>query len=290
MSVHLEVATLADTRVAGSRALRRAVLFAAFFVLETLVFAILPLSAVFPGSSLLIFQGTSVGALFVAAQACRMSENGRDYWPVLHALFVGGLAVFLSTHFSDRLLEGLPVAVASPAWIAAAKAAESIWRVVPILLLIGLAGDDLESLYLRGGRVRLGLSIGLVAFLGFAAAAFLPFALGGGSAKLLSLSPWILVFVLSNGFAEELLFRGLFLRRYERFLGKPLANLVAALAFTLLHAQVTYVPETAIFLLILFPLALAWGWLMQKTGSLWGVALFHAGADCLLIFGIYAKA
>ncbi len=104
--------------------------------------------------------------------------------------------------------------------------------------------------------------------------------------KLISLAPWILTFVLANGFAEELLFRGLFLKRYQRFLGKGWSNLLAAAAFTLLHLQVTYVSELAVFLLVLFPLALVWGWLMQKTGSLWGFALFHAGADCLVIFGI----
>jgi uncharacterized protein len=208
---------------------------------------------------------------------------------VLYALFVGGLAVFLSTHFSARLLEGLPFAVASPAWIAAAKLAESVWRVVPVLLLVGLAGDDLQSLYLRGGRVRLGLSVGAIGFLVCAAAAFLPFVLHGGGAQLLSLSPWILVFVLSNGFTEELLFRGLFLQKYERFLGQPLSNLLAALVFTLLHVQVNYVADTAVFLLVLFPLALAWGWLIQKSGNLWGSVLFHAGADCLLVLGIYGR-
>jgi membrane protease YdiL (CAAX protease family) len=43
------------------------------------------------------------------------------------------------------------------------------------------------------------------------------------------------------------------------------------------------------FLLILFPLALIWGYLMQKTDSLWGSAIFHAGADCVIIFGIFAS-
>jgi membrane protease YdiL (CAAX protease family) len=289
MTIPIQIATPASIPVPRLGAGQRAAFFAACFVLEFLAFAILPLSNRFPVSSLLVLHGSLVGVLFVAAQACRMRKEAREYWPVLHALFVGGLAVFLSTHFSDRLLEGLPFAVASPAWIAAAKLAESVWRVVPILLLIGLAGDDLQSLYLRGGRIRFGVSVGMIGLLGCAALAFLPFAAQGGGAKLLSLSPWILVFILSNGFAEELLFRGLFLRRYERFLGQRQANVLAALVFTLLHAQVTYVADTAVFLLVLFALALAWGWLMQKSDSLWGSALFHAGADCLLIFGIYAK-
>ncbi len=145
-------------------------------------------------------------------------------------------------------------------------------------------------MYLAKGRLGLGSIVGTVGFAAFAALAFVP-VLGrpGGANQLLSLAPWILTFVLANGFAEELLFRGLFLRGYETFLGKRWSNLLAASAFTLLHVQATYVPELAVFLPVLFVLALTWGWLMQKTGSLWGSALFHAGADCLIMFGVFAK-
>jgi membrane protease YdiL (CAAX protease family) len=34
-------------------------------------------------------------------------------------------------------------------------------------------------------------------------------------------------------------------------------------------------------------LALAWGYVIQKTESLWGSVLFHAGADLLIILGIF---
>jgi membrane protease YdiL (CAAX protease family) len=107
--------------------------------------------------------------------------------------------------------------------------------------------------------------------------------------RMLALSPWILIFVLANGFMEELLFRGLFLRRYELFLGKGLSNLLTAVVFTLIHLQVTYVSDVFQFLLVVFPLALVWGYLMQKTDSLWGSAVFHAGADCMIILGIFAS-
>jgi len=106
--------------------------------------------------------------------------------------------------------------------------------------------------------------------------------------KLLSLTPWILVFVLSNGFTEELLFRGLFLRRYEAFLGKGISNWLAAVVFTSVHLRVAYVPDLIRFLLVLLLLALVWGYVMQKTDALWGSALLHAGADCMIVFGIYA--
>jgi uncharacterized protein len=158
------------------------------------------------------------------------------------------------------------------------------------LTLMVIIGADRRSMYLSRGRLGLGLAVGLAGFLAFAALAFIPLAAKADmTGKLLSLAPWILIFVLANGFMEELLFRGLFLKRLEPFLGRGLSNLLTAMVFTLAHLQVTYVSDVLQFLLILLPLALLWGYLMQKTDSLWGSALFHAGADCMLVFSIYAS-
>jgi len=35
--------------------------------------------------------------------------------------------------------------------------------------------------------------------------------------------------------------------------------------------------------------ALLWGYLMQKSDSLWGSALFHAGADCMIVLAIFTN-
>ena len=88
---------------------------------------------------------------------------------------------------------------------------------------------------------------------------------------------------------EELLFRGLFLGRYEPLIGKWLAILSTALAFTLAHMQVTYAPNLWAFLLVTLGLAIAWGWLMQRSGSLWGSVLFQTGADLLIILPIFSR-
>ncbi len=40
---------------------------------------------------------------------------------------------------------------------------------------------------------------------------------------------------------------------------------------------------------MVFHCQIAWGWLMQKTGSLWGSVLFHAGADLLIILPIFSS-
>jgi membrane protease YdiL (CAAX protease family) len=35
-------------------------------------------------------------------------------------------------------------------------------------------------------------------------------------------------------------------------------------------------------------LALLWGWLMQRSDSLWGSVLIHAGGDVLILLGFLA--
>jgi membrane protease YdiL (CAAX protease family) len=258
----------------------------AFLVAEVLAFAIIPLSDRFPLPWLLALQAAIAAILLGAAQACRFSERAAAFQPVLYALFTGGAAVFLSTHFSDRLLDGLPFTAASPAWIAWSTFAQSAWRVVPAILLVAAGGGNLRSLYLTGGRLRMSLAIGAAGFAAFAVGAFVPVVVHGGGARLVALWPWILLFVFSGGFADELLFRGLLLRQYERILGAPLSNLVVAAAFTLVHLPAAAAGPVG-FPLILFPLALGWGYLVQRTDSLWGAVLLHAGADCLLVFGVY---
>jgi membrane protease YdiL (CAAX protease family) len=259
-------------------------------VLQAMVFAILPLSARLPMNALLYWQAGLSVLLLLASLGLRRSATGRKYWRLAYALFVAAAAVLLSTLFSGGFVDWVGVTPASPQWVAVAKLSESLWRVVPILVLMAMIGTDPGSIYLGKGRLGLGLGVGIAAFVVFAGVAFMPLAGKGEMAgKLLPLTPWILVFVLSNGFMEELLFRGVFLKRYEPFLGKGLANLLTAVVFTLAHVQVTYVADVLQFLVIVFPLALLWGYLMQKSDGLWGPALFHAGADCMIVFGIFAS-
>jgi uncharacterized protein len=92
--------------------------------------------------------------------------------------------------------------------------------------------------------------------------------------------------VLLNGLREELWFRGLFLKRYERFLGPGASNVLTAIIFTSFHVQVQYTPQLLPFLGFTFILGLVLGSLMQRSGSILGSVLFHAGSD-IPIFLVY---
>ena len=270
--------------------LKKSGVFLLFFVVEAMVFAIITFSPYLSKNTLFCFHAGLTTTLLIVALFLRRSERGKQYWPVCYALFVAGAAVLLSGLFADDLLRLFGMTVTTPQGIAVAKFSEGILRVVPILALMPIMGLDWRSLYLKKGRIGIWLTVGIVAFIIFPVIAYFPLAGQEGMLnKLLLLSPWILIFVLSNGFMEELLFRGLFLKRYEPFLGKGLSNLLTAIVFTLMHVQVTYAPQMLQFLLIALTLSLVWGYLIQKTDSLWGAVLFHAAGDCLIIYAACAS-
>jgi membrane protease YdiL (CAAX protease family) len=270
--------------------LRKSGVFLLFFVVEAMVFAIMPLSLYLSKSALLYSHAGLTTTLLVVALLLKRSERGKQYWSICYAFFVAGAAVLVSGLFSDDFLRLGGLTVTTPQGIASAKFSESILRVVPILALMPLVGFDWRSMYLNKGRIGIWLTVGIAAFIIFPIIAYLPLASQEGVlSKLLSLSPWILLFVLSNAFMEELLFRGLLLKRCEPFLGKGLSNFLTAIVFTLIHTQVTYAPQMLQFLLIILTLSLVWGYLIQKTESLWGAVLFHAAGDCLIIFAAYAS-
>jgi len=247
--------------------LKKGSVFLLFFIVESMVFAIITLSPYLSKNTLFGFHIGITAILLIVTLFLRKSERGKPYWPVFYVFFVAAAAILVSGLFSDDLLRLFKQTVTTPQGIATAKFSESILRVIPILVLTPLMGFDWRSLYLKTGKVRLWLPIAIAAFIFFPLLAY--FAISGSQAgmleKLLPLWPWILLFVLSNGFMEELLYRGLFLQKYESFLGKGLSNILTALVFTIMHTQVTYAPEMIQFLAIAFVLSLIWGALIQKS-------------------------
>jgi len=256
----------------------------------TIFFVSVTFSSAIPGG-IRIWVRIGISLLFLAiAFYLRINKRFEKYWKVLYAFFVASFSFFMGGYLSGLALRYFNLTVDTHNGIAFAKMFESLFTVIFIILLIKISGDDLGTIFLKKGKLKSGLAIGLAGFLGFAIISIAQAGSQGISiSRIISWLPLILIFVLSNGFMEELLFRGLFLKRYERFVGARLANLLTALIFTLAHMKVSYAPELLIFLVIVFFLALFWGYIMQKTENLWGSALFHAGADLLLIIGIFAK-
>jgi membrane protease YdiL (CAAX protease family) len=219
-----------------------------------------------------------------------------EYRPVFFAFFAAVAGLTLAAFCTDPLLGLLHLSANTPMGSSIAKLINATLTVVGIIVVAKLAGQSMGSLFIQKGRLWLGLAIGLLGFAVFVGLTFGPngpffkaAATDGGLTKILPIVPWVLVFVLSNAFMEELLFRGLLLGRYEKLMGPWLALFATTIGFALAHVQVNYTAQVAGFVAFVFVLGLIWGVLMQKTKSIWGSVLFHAGADVAVILPIYQQ-
>jgi membrane protease YdiL (CAAX protease family) len=252
---------------------------------------------IFKGKVDIIGRVAIAVAFLIAALAARRSERFKGYWPVLFAFFTALAAISIDRYLSlsKWILPALDVEGDSPAGLAIEKLESSLLVVIVIVALNRLAGQRLESLYIRRGNLRLGLTVGLVAFV-VMSATVIPVTelffkgVNLSWARILPWTPWVLICVLANASNEELVFRGLFLGKMEPFLGMLATNLVTTIPFTLMHALVDYTPDTFVFLALqVLPLSLAWCWLMQKTNSIWGSILFHAAMDIPVFVGLFSR-
>lgn len=237
-------------------------------------------------------------AIFLAAALiARGSERFQKYWLILFAYFAALTAISIDYHLSlsKWILPSLGLIIKSPEGLAIEKLESSMLGILIVLALNRLAGQGVDSLYVRRGRLGLGLTVGLVAFAAMVAAV-IPITelfFNGENlswARILPWTPWVLIMILSNAAYEELVFRGLFIGRMEPFLGKFAINIVTTIPFVLNHAGNDYMTNAFIFFALqLLPLSLAWCWLTQKTNSLWGSILFHAAMDIPIFVGIFSR-
>ena len=161
--------------------------------------------------------------LLIVALLMRRSKHLNKYWQLIFAFFILTVAISLDFIFAQYLIKYLGVSDSAPIGWALPKLNEFFVVASVIVVFTFLSGSDLGSIYVQKGNLKLGLTIGLITFLIFAITA-IPLA-SLFQAQNLSLNrivpwiPWILIFVLANGAMEELLFRGLFLRKLEPFFG-----------------------------------------------------------------------
>jgi membrane protease YdiL (CAAX protease family) len=223
----------------------------------------------------------------VIAVFLRRNNRFSQYWKIFYGFFIGGTAFFLQWLIFQFII--FPKTVES---IVFEKGVAALLIIIPIITLTLLSGDTLSSIYVNKGKLRSGLLVGLVSFAFFAVSA-VPAAVTLFGAQNLDLkviyglAPWILVFVLANGLLEEFMYRALLLKRFEMLFGAKLSNFIQAIIFCTIHLSVAYTPEPYFFVILTFFLGLAWGYVTQRTDSLLGSVLFHAGTDIPVILAIF---
>jgi membrane protease YdiL (CAAX protease family) len=89
-----------------------------------------------------------------------------------------------------------------------------------------------------------------------------------------------------QGFAQELQFRGLLLGALDRVAPPWAANLGQAAFFGLAHIAVQYQGPADAFVPVTVALGWLFGWITQKTGSLWPAIIIHAIADVAVTAGV----
>jgi membrane protease YdiL (CAAX protease family) len=157
-----------------------------------------------------------------------------------------------------------------------------------LILSFIISGYKLKSIYLTRGRLVPGLIIGILVFIVFGY-----LAINNPQAKmepgfLRNNYLWILVFVFANSFMEELLFRGIFLEKLNRYF-KPVWSIVlTSICFAAPHLTVNYSPNVLFFSGIVFVLGMMCGYSMHYTRSIIAPMLIHAGADLMIIVPVFA--
>lgn len=282
-------------RLSGKEWLERVILALLFIALGALI--IIVFSPLRPVLDKLPDYLGRIGLISMLLILVLISKNSRAlvrYYPIMLGLLILAVAVSLSWIIGIYLLDYVGVNTTSPIGFSLIKLNEFFVSVSTVIVITRLSGNELGSIYIQKGNLKQGLIIGSVAFL--IAAIGAPFiapvlfqARELTFGRIVGWLPWILIFVFSNAALEEILYRGLILRKLEPFFGKFLSSFLIAFVFTVLHLGVTYTVNQYIFLAILVPLALVWGWITQKTDSVWGSILFHAGMDIPVILGIFSN-
>jgi membrane protease YdiL (CAAX protease family) len=91
-----------------------------------------------------------------------------------------------------------------------------------------------------------------------------------------------LVLILVSGFLEELIFRGVLLKAAGDYLGKTAGPIYVSLLFAAL--QITHL----LFLEVVFSflVGLFFCWVVQRTGSIWGVTVAHGLMHFILYYNV----
>ena len=228
-----------------------------------------------------------IGALAVifllASLAMKRSRALARYAPAAYSLFVASAAtLFLNT----GLLE-LRRGVLTPMQDLALDKLSQFLHVVPVILVLTLvARRDLKSLFITRGKLKAGLIFGGVSFVLWGILAYF-LQVGAGGFGLVTASSTLLamVWVFANSTMEELWFRAIFLKPYERIAGRFASILVTAVIFGASHVNATYEfpGGHVVFGVVVFVLGLVGAYSMYKTDSLIGAVLFHAGYDLTII-------
>jgi membrane protease YdiL (CAAX protease family) len=216
----------------------------------------------------------------------------RRYWEVAFALFCGTFGLFLAWAPGSWPERYFGVSGNTAQGVAILKFFELLPVALPIILLTRFVQGSLAPIYLQKGNLKIGLGLGL----GLSVVIFGAYLLLSWSRidleKAVQASVWMIIFSILDAFFEELLIRGLLLRRFTALLGKAwsliLSTLVYGLFFLGVQSATGPIPYSALILIL--PLGLLYTFIFQKSDSIWGSLSIHATIDLVYLIGTFASA
>jgi len=272
--------------------LKKTIFFLVFLVVGICVFTFGGYLKGFTETTRSIIKSANLVILAGITLICYRRQGWKQYYPIALAFTLSALGFWLAWLFRDWPLTLFNLAMDTPRGWAIAKVGEAIPLVLPALVLVPIIGDGYAGIYLQRGRLGLSLLLGL----GMCALVGLVYGLtsdvGPKIASMLPVLGWLLLFSVSNAFMEELLLRGLFLRKFEAYFPPFTALLLSTLTFTAMHFGASYLSSDNLFMLLsfIFLLGLGNGAIMQRSDSIWGAVLAHTLADVLLLVSIFGVA
>ncbi|BAI62275.1 hypothetical protein MCP_2203 [Methanocella paludicola SANAE] len=250
--------------------------------------------SLFPPEWDLIYR-LALSTIFILSAIVSLKvERLKKYWKIFFAFFVASFAINVQALSAYVNIPTTPIN-----GLVLSMFLSTVLVVIPIIVLTLVSGDRLSTTFLQKGDLKQGIIIGIIAF-SILAIVSIPIATYMFNGKNLSIErvlPWmpgIFIIVISNGIREELLYRGLFLKKYGSVFGPNVSNILQALIFSLSHTvagrgAIAYTSFTIAFVVITFLLGLGLGYLMRRTDSLLGPVLFHAGTDIPIFLGILSN-
>ncbi len=246
-----------------------------------------------PGTMTLFMRSTIAGILVLSTFILYKTRGMGDIFCRLSFSFLFASVGLLLAWFFGKWYQLIPGLITSTVeGTAIAKVAEVIPIVFAILVGTWLIERDYTPVFLTGGNLKRSIGLGLL----LAPVALIPFfAMGGlgfsaGIVAIVGWLPWMCVFGFSNGFMEELMIRGLFLKKYDSLFGQGQSLVLTSVIFAFFHQallQYTDIATFLAFLVVTFLLGLVWGYIMQKSDSIWGAVIAHAVADILLLITVF---
>jgi len=259
--------------------------------------------SLFPSNRNIVYEWAITLVFLILAVIMQRVPRLQIYWKIASALFIASAANAVNLSLGNFLAPILHLGGDDMRFLAVDKLSQAIPIVLTIILLTLWSGDDLGSIFLKKGNLRLGLKFGLISFAIFAVIFTVIvvvqangpktqglFASGISVNTVVGAIPWILMFCFVNSFMEELWFRGVSLGKLTPVLGRTSSIIVTALVFGSTHAAATYITpiQMLLFATIVIGLGLVNAYMMLKTDSIWGSVFFHAGYDLLVILPLLA--